>query len=413
MSKKILQINAYYGFGSTGNILTSIENEGIKAGFDMYSIYWLCQNDNDRKNVYYLGNETDISSKEKIFEWIFKGGKLDYNRKITIDIINKIKEIDPDIIHLHNLHGDFEYGTLNLEKLFDYLSISNKKIVWTLHDCWPITGRCYHFEYKKCNKWKNGCGNCPQRIFDREGIFYDYSSKNWNVKKRLYQSVSNMTIVTVSDWLNSVVRTSILKDCDIKTIYNGIDTSVLIPREGEKNDDIFRILCIGWDRRKGFKDYYKLSKLLKSDEQIIVLGKRPIFRRSKKLPSNIVEIDRTNSKDKLALIYQNVDVYFNASPAETFGLTTVEAMSCGIPVIGYRNTATEEIISAVGGRRWLAEDRNINDVYRVVRELRKANIDRNQLHSQCNELFNESIMLGKYIKLYSRILEEENQKGEI
>lgn len=395
---KVLQINAYYGSGSTGNIVKNIENAGKKNGYEMYAIYWLLPNREDT-HVIFLGNREPVSAYTKMFEWVFKGGKLKYNLELTEKIANKIVEINPDIIHLHNLHGDFEYGLLDLEILFNVLKNIQKKVIWTFHDCWPITGRCYHFEYMHCEKWKTGCGKCPQRLFDREGIFYDYSDKNWHTKRRLYDQLESLTIVTVSNWLKDVVSKSMVNQREIITIYNGINTNIFRPSDRKEKNDKYKILCIGWDRRKGYKDYYKLAKLLKHDEEIIVVGKRPLFRKLKRKPSNIVEINPATSKEEMSQIYNAVDLYFNASPAETFGLTTVEAMSCGIPVIGYNNTATTEIIENIGGGSVVLNG-SVAEAYREIEKYRNEKKVFNTIYNICQTNYSEEKMSEAYIELY-------------
>lgn len=125
--KKVLQINAYYKRGSTGNIVECIENEGKKQGLDMYAIYWLQQNEKDASNVFFVGKGDNRTVIGKYFEWVFRGGRLNYNKELTIKIVEIIKKINPDIIHLHNLHGDFEYGTLDFCVLFEYLKESKKE----------------------------------------------------------------------------------------------------------------------------------------------------------------------------------------------------------------------------------------------------------------------------------------------
>lgn len=398
---KILEINAYYNFGSTGNIVKSLCEAGNQNGYEMYAIYWLSRTkENESDRIIFCGEDVSPSRLRKIAQYVFAGGKLNYNTERTIRIINQIKRINPDIIHLHNLHGDFEWGSINLELLIDTIAKCGCKVIWTLHDCWPITGRCYHFSYKKCDKWKYGCGKCPQKIFDRQGVFFDYSDYNWKQKNYLYQKIKKMTIVTVSDWLNSVVKESMLKNRQVITIYNGVDTNVFVPKTSNDVRDKFRILCIGWDRRKGYKDYYKLAELLSDDEEIVVVGKRPIFRRWHKLPANIKEVDRADSKEEMAAIYRSADVYFNASPAETFGLTTIEAMSCGIPVIGYRNTATTELIEKNSNGGVLVKDGAINEVRNALNIIRNMKYSKTKLHKSCDKLFRNSIMIDKYMNLY-------------
>lgn len=398
---KVLELNAYYNYGSTGRIVKDLCTEGQKRGYDMYAIYWLlCDKYVNSDKVFFCGEKKETSTPSKIFQWVFSGGRLDYNPERTIKIIKQINTIKPDIIHLHNLHGDFEYGSIDIKMLFEAIAAIGSKVIWTFHDCWPITGRCYHFSYKNCKKWMYGCGNCPQRFFDREGILLDYSHRNWKQKSMIYKMIDDLTIVTVSDWLKSVVQKSILKNRRIVTIYNGIDTDVFEPREFNKKQKKIRVLCIGWDRRKGYKDYYRLAAMLSDEEEITVVGKRPFFRRFHRMPNNMREIEPATSKQEMADIYRLSDVYFNASLAETFGLTTVEALSCGTPVIGYRNTATEELIGAVCEGGYLITNGDVQEVKKALDIIKKSSVDRGKMHKKCHELFSQSLMLDSYMNLY-------------
>lgn len=407
---KILELNAYYNYGSTGCIVKDLCEEGEKIGHDMYAIYWLLYDEQfNSDKVFFCGENQEPSTFSKIFQWIFDGGRLDYNSERTKRIIIQVKKIKPDIIHLHNLHGDFEYGSIDLKMLFEAIVDIGSKVVWTFHDCWPITGRCYHFSYKNCEKWMDGCGKCPQRFFDREGLLFDYSDKNWKQKSNIYNIIDDLTIVTVSNWLKSVVQKSMLKDRRIITIYNGIDTDVFKPKKSSKEQKKIRILCIGWDRRKGYKDYYKLSNMLSDEEEITVVGRRPFFRRFHKMPDNMKEIDRATSKEKMADIYRSFDVYFNASPAETFGLTTAESLSCGTPVIGYRNTATMEIIEAICEGGYLVTDGAIQEVKKALDIVKKTSIDKEKMHKKCDKLFRHSLMLDLYMNLYEDIVTREGR----
>ena len=400
---KILEINAYYNFGSTGHIVKDLCEEGSQKGHEMYAIYWLLHDpQNNSGRIIFCGEKKEPSIFYKIIQWVFNGGKLNYNIERTQKIIEQIENIKPDIIHLHNLHGDFEYGSLDVDLFFSYLAKRDYKVVWTFHDCWPITGRCYYFSYKKCEKWKTGCGSCPQRIYDRQGVFYDHSNANWDRKNRLYQKINNLTIVTVSDWLRSIIKESMLKDRPIVTIYNGVDTNIFIPRN-EKVKSKYRVLCIGWERRKGYKDYYRLAKILSEDAEIIVVGKKPAFRRLHNTPKNMIEVDCISSRESMAEIYRTSDAYFNASPAETFGLTTVESMSCGTPVVGYKNTATKELIEKVPGGGILVEEGAVWEVKKALTILKENNIDRAKMHDICNKMFNYSNMINNYMDLYSDI----------
>ena len=153
---KILQINSVCGVGSTGRIAANLykilENQGHEC-----------------KIAYGRGSAPDdinsikIGSNLDTYYHIFKTRVFDKHGfesvNATKKFIEEVKEYDPDIIHLHNIHG---YYT-NIEILFNYLKEANKPVVWTLHDCWAFTGHCSYFDYVGCNKGKNGCHNCEQK----------------------------------------------------------------------------------------------------------------------------------------------------------------------------------------------------------------------------------------------------------
>ena len=157
MSKKLVQINVTCN-GSTGRIMNQIREVAIKKGWEAYSFYGRGKAANN--NSIKIGNKIDALFHvliTRIFDLHGYGSK-----RATKKIIKKIKEIEPDVIQLHNIHGYY----LNMEILFKYLKTCNKKIVWTLHDCWAFTGHCSYFTYPECEKWKNeGCSKSMAKIF--------------------------------------------------------------------------------------------------------------------------------------------------------------------------------------------------------------------------------------------------------
>ncbi len=124
--------------------------------------------------------------------------------------------VEADLVHLHNIHKEF----------FSFLSIpeisSLKPTIWTLHDMLPITGHCVN-DYG-CERWNRGCGNCPD--LNREvKVETDNTALQWNLKKVAFK-YSDITIVSPSKWLYDKLKKSILKNKDIKLIYNGIDEKI-------------------------------------------------------------------------------------------------------------------------------------------------------------------------------------------
>lgn len=79
-----------------------------------------------------------------------------YSQNATRKLIKEIREYDPDIIHLHNLHDYY----INIEILFEFLEQYGKPVVWTLHDCWAFTGHCCYYNMAGCGKWIDSCHDC-------------------------------------------------------------------------------------------------------------------------------------------------------------------------------------------------------------------------------------------------------------
>jgi glycosyltransferase involved in cell wall biosynthesis len=196
-----------------------------------------------------------------------------------VEKIEKIEKIKPDIIHLYNIHGYY----INIEILFKYLQKTKIPVVWTFHDCWPITGHCSYFSFEGCEKWKTQCFSCPQKTDYPASWFIDRSEKNFNLKKKLFTSLPNITLVPVSKWLSGILEESFLQNYPLKVIHNGINTEVFRPSAGAafrlkyhfENKFILLGVASVWTVRKGLKDFIALSKLQNSDFQIVLVGLTP------------------------------------------------------------------------------------------------------------------------------------------
>ncbi|THE11354.1 glycosyl transferase, partial [Bacillus timonensis] len=99
---KVLQINSVCGIGSTGRIATDIHNTLTKLGHESYVAYGR-EVAKNCDNVIKIGNKTDNYlhvAKTRTFDRHGFGSK-----EPTKIFINKMESLDPDIFHLHNIHG--------------------------------------------------------------------------------------------------------------------------------------------------------------------------------------------------------------------------------------------------------------------------------------------------------------------
>lgn len=346
--RNIVFINSV-GYGSTGKIVRALAEV---CGIHEYSTY-VClpkgrHNKENGKNIILFGNRLSEDSHIILSRITGKSGVYSYFA--TKGLIKKLKEIKPDILHLHNLHSSF----INLPLLFKYIKQNNVKVVWTLHDCWAFTGHCPHFTMVKCDKWKIGCYNCPQYKSYPQS-FFDNSKKMYRLKKKWFTGIPDLTLITPSKWLADLVKQSFLQDYPVQVINNGIDLSIFKPTTGDFrqkyniSDDKFILLGVafGWGIKKGLDVFIELSKRLPDKYQIVLVGTND--KTDKLLPNNIISIHRTQNQTELAEIYTAADLFVNPTREEVLGLVNVEALACGTPVITFNSGGSPECIDETCG----------------------------------------------------------------
>lgn len=263
----------------------------------------------------------------------------------TASLIRKLKKFQPDVIHLHNLHG---YNAC-LPMLFSYLKRSAIPVVWTLHDCWSFTGKCPHFTMVGCDRWKAGCYDCPQ-LTDYPRADADRTQTLWRLKKKWFTGLDDLILVTPSAWLADMVGQSFLQQTPVKVINNGIDLAAFHPTASDFREqhgiapDQKMILGVafGWDERKGLDVFTELAKRLDDSFRIVLVGTSEAV--DEKLPDSIVSIHRTQDQTELAQIYTAADLFLNPTREETYPTVNMEALACGTPVLTFRTGGSPEML---------------------------------------------------------------------
>ena len=404
---KLLQIDSCLGIYSTGRITEGIADIAIRRGWDCYIAHGARFVGNTIQHPYQITSKIDEYI-HYVNSLLFDSHGL-HSTSATKQLVKWIDEIKPDIINLHCIHGYH----LDYQVLFEFLQTKNIPIVWTQHDCWAFTGHCSHFESIGCDKWKTGCYDCKLKGDYPRSIGSDCSRRNYQLKKKLFLSTKNLTIVSVSHWLDNIIEESFFKKLPRYVIYNGIDTETFRYRESNLKrrynlEDKVVLLAAAstWSEAKGLNDYLELSKIISEKYKIVLVGIPDKLRKS--MPKEILALPRTNNAIELAELYSMADISLNFSYQETFGLTTAEAMSCGTPGIVYNRTASPELITPETGV--IVEAKDFCAIISAINEI--SSKGKIYYYNACRERalsnFDKYKRFAEYVDLYEEILNKNN-----
>lgn len=400
----LIQINTVINSGSTGRIAEEIGQLAIDNGWESYIAFGRNDRPSDSQKIK-IGSKWDMrwhGLRTRLFDKHGLGSK-----RATEILMHRIKEIKPDIIHLHNIHGYY----LNIQVLFNFLASVDIPIVWTFHDCWAITGHCVYFSFCGCERWKKQCFECPQKATYPASLGLDRSRENYELKKQLFTSVKNLTIVPVSKWLEEIVSQSFLQHYPIKTIHNGVNTDIFSPdmelgKLKKKYNISSKMILLGvasiWSDRKGLKDFVRLSERLSEDVSIVLVGLSE--QQIKNLPHNIIGIKRTESIQELAELYNLADLFVNPTWEDNFPTTNLESLACGTPIVTYKTGGSVEAVTPETG--FIVAQGDIDGLLQCVEEVirkgkayySKACRDRALLYYKKEDRYAE------YLSLYDEII---------
>lgn len=393
---KLLQINSVYFHGSTGKIVYRIHQAAKERGIDSYVIYSRNGAFGDAyktiesdPHVFQIANSLEL--KIHVIKSILFDKQGLYSKKNTQAIIQKIMEINPDIIHLHNIHGYY----LNYELLFDYLKKIKKSLIWTLHDCWSFTGYCSHYEANNCYQWQKGCQHCAFRNVYPYRIF-SHAKKNFQIKKKAF-NIPNLTLVVPSNWLKDELQLSMLSNIPCRVIHNDVNLTNFYPKKTtylrqkynlEKKTIILSVAS-PFSQRKGFNDFLQLANLLDDTYQIVLIGLNN--KQLKHLPGNILGILRTESIIEMNDWYNTADVLANLTYEDTYPTVNLEAKAVGLPIIGYHTGGSTEQIVDYGKIVKRGDIKAVSDEIKKMNFIRKPVVIENHMTEEYLALYGMKI----------------------
>lgn len=402
---KILQINVTANWGSHGKIVELIGQKAISHGWESYIAYGRNVNPS-QSHLIKIGTKMDFYL-HILGSRIFGRHGL-FSTRATKNLVRTIDEmIKPDVIHIHNIHGYY----LNYKVLLEYLSSKQYPVIITMHDCWTFTGHCAHFVGNNCYKWQTCCQGCPA-IKRYPSSIIDSTKRNYDLKRYLFKSISNLTMVPVSYWISDFIPKSILKGTKVRTIHNGVDIETFKPKnDADEIKDRYNIpkekfIILGvaniWVEHRGLKEFYKVQQMLGDDFVTILVG----MRGEKKLPKGFVGIKRTDSASELASLYSVADVYMNPTWSDTFPTTNLEALACGTPVITFRTGGSPEAVDSKTGV--VVEQGDVKGLIAAILNMKNNPLSSADCRKRAEEHFDKDKCFEKYFELYESVLNDKD-----
>lgn len=348
---KYVQINAYSG-GWADSIIFKKHRELVALGDESW-VFWARGNREQDEHLQRIASHPEVCL--DALQTRLDGKPGFHSKAITRRLLKKLDEIDPDVVHLHLLLGYY----INVEMMFEWLSVHRCKVVWTLHDCWAFTGHCIHFTYVKCDQWRTGCAcgaACPQKRTYPETFAGDGAVRwSYEQKKRLFTMLppERVQLITPSQWLADLAKQSFLSKYDIKVVHNTINKEIFNPtpsdfreRYGLENRFVVLGVASKWSERKGLADFVRLAKDLDSKCFAVVLvglSEKQITQ-VKASAEQIVALPRTSTPQELAAAYTAADVFFNPTTEDNYPTVNLEAEACGTPVVTYDTGGCRETV---------------------------------------------------------------------
>ena len=385
---KIMYMNVTYKQGSHGNMVSMLHHDMIKDGHDSFVLYGRGKKTKD-KDVYKIASNIEIKVHALLTR--LTGFHGFFSPFATLKAKRLIRKINPDIIHLHELHAYY----INMDAIIKYINKKKIKTYFTFHSEMMYTGKCgFSFD---CNKFEDTCNHCPLVKEYPKSLLFDQVKTMHQLRKKAFDGFDRLNVLSPSKWLISKYQKSFLKDVPIAHINNGIDETNFLKEYDRPHNNKYILAVankIDSDLRKGFQDLKILAtRLLKHDMDVVVIG---AVLDHKELPSNMHVLKRTNAQEVLASYYQHALAFVILSQMENQPLTVIESLMSGTPVIGYD----------VGGIKEMATEPHLKTVpYGKIldieaRILNMSDIKRQTIQEEARQTYSKDIFLKQHKDLY-------------
>lgn len=397
---KVLQINATYGYGSTGLIVQDIGDMLQRSGNE--ALYAYQSSGEPVVNGYRVGHMLDWKRHALLCRVLGRQGY--YSAGATKKFLSYLDRVKPDVVHLHNLHSNY----IHLNKLLDYLAKRDIPTVITMHDCWYFTGKCFHYVDVGCDHFQTGCGNCPKQKAPPISVLFDCSSQVLKDRYAFLSRIPRLKIVGCSQWVCTEARKGIMKDLDVCHVYNGIDTQVFHPYEKDllkkemHLDGAYVIMGMAnkWFLPENREALKEIIDILNGDTKLLLIGCNNAQRKALQGCENVLTVGFVRDRVQLAQLYSMADVFVNVTHADTLPTVNMESICCGTPVVTFNSCGSPELVGE--GCGFVVPEGDVEALLEAVKKTRY--MDRCQCTHYGKSNFDKNICYEKYLDIYRDVI---------
>ena len=211
-------------------------------------------------------------------------------------------------------------------------------------------------------------------------------------------------VTAVSNYVAETTRKTLV-DVPMQVIHNGVDTEIFTPGVRQRQaGEPFRLLYVGsWMARKGVDLLAPIMRELGDGFVLHYTGGPAARREHSSMPANMIDIGRLHGEAAVVAAMQDAHAFLFPSRSEGHPLAGIEAMACGLPVIGMHGSSVAEAVT--DGRTGLMCPHE--DVSAFVEAIRRLAADKllqatlaDAARMRVVESFSQNAVLDAHMRLY-------------
>lgn len=336
-----------------------------------------------------------------------ESGLFSFDRtRFTVSMHPLVKEADLIILH----------WTANMVDSNEFFpALGGKPVIWALHDMNPMTGGCHYTG--GCEKYLSGCGACPKLGSHDPN---DLSRKIFRRKTAVYAN-HRLCLVSPSKWLADRAGESLLfKGRETHLIPHGVPCDIFTPRDRKELRDFLglpqdkTLILFGSDHPSPRKGMDLLASALRSlGERTALSGTELVtFGHHEDpgsfpggLPCPVHSMGYIYDDRLLSTVYSSCDMFVSPVREEAFGLTLLESMASGTPVIGYNVGGISDMMIP-HDTGLLAKPGDIRDLSDKMEFLITRPADCKAMGENARELVEKEFTIGEQVKRYAALIDK-------